>query len=132
MTGRRTILVVDDDEFLVEFVRTALEGEGYEVVTASDGWSAFEQLGDVVPALILLDVRMPEMSGSEFAEVYRKFPGENVPIVVMTGTAEGLALADSTWVNAYLRKPFGLDELTAVVNQYTRKGASRESAAPDR
>src|SRR5436190_1252749 len=73
--GVKTVLVIEDDEDLVYLITILLEEQGYRVITASNGREALDELRRAVPDLILLDMKMPVMSGPEFArELYAQHP----------------------------------------------------------
>ncbi len=79
------IFAVDDDDINLRLVSTTLERAGYEVVTASDGTQALEQIDIVQPDLILLDVMMPGMDGYEVCKRLRlKSNTSNLPIMMLT------------------------------------------------
>ena len=83
--GPRRVLVVEDDDSARDLIRRALEDEGWEVDEAENGRVALERLAEREPALVLLDLMMPEMDGFEFLETLRE--GEQhsaVPVVVIT------------------------------------------------
>ncbi len=114
----RHILVVDDDLAIQDFVSMALTNEGYEVVTASDGEAALRQATEAQPALILLDMRMPNMDGPAFIDAYQKLAISPAPIIVLTaGRGTNNALVPFT-VAGFLPKPFDLDELLLLVEQF--------------
>jgi signal transduction histidine kinase len=80
------VLVVDDDALMRMLAREALEGAGWKVEEACNGREAVEAVGRLGPAVILLDVMMPEMDGFAACMAIRRLPeGENVPILIMTG-----------------------------------------------
>jgi CheY-like chemotaxis protein len=110
------ILVVDDSAALRENLQECLELEGYEVMVAKDGATALETLSSgPLPAVVLLDLVMPGMDGRELVTRIRANPRlAGVRIVMSSGhtaprTREGVAF------DAFLPKPFGVDELLAVV-----------------
>ena len=81
------ILVVDDDEGLAALFEAVLEDAGYPVITAHSGREAVERVGERMPSLILLDIRMPGMDGIQtFRELRRRVPQSRV--IFMTGYAE--------------------------------------------
>jgi PAS domain S-box-containing protein len=81
----RRVLVVEDDEDARRLIRRALEEEGWEVDEAENGRVALERLDESPPALVLLDLMMPEMDGFEFLEALRSSDGtREVPVVVIT------------------------------------------------
>ena len=109
------ILVVDDDEGIREFVSLVLADEGYEVVTAPHGAAALEFVARRVPAVILLDMRMPVMDGWQFAQAYRQRPGPHAPIIVVTAARDAGERAAEIGAEGVLAKPFRLADLLAVV-----------------
>lgn len=115
------VLVVDDDETIRDLVRMALAGEGYEVLTARNGQEALDQIRDLEPALILLDMRMPVLDGWEFASKYRSTARESAPIVVLTAASDAAHSAADIQADGHLAKPFDLYELFDLVARYTPK-----------
>jgi CheY-like chemotaxis protein len=112
------ILVIDDDDAVRTAIDAALSAEGYDVVTASDGIAGLEAATTHFLALILLDVRMPGMDGPQFALAYSLIPGPHAPTVVVTAAENGAAWARRIGAAAHLGKPFDLEELLAIVEQY--------------
>lgn len=134
MTGSRPVLVVDDDEYILDFVRMALEDEGYEVIVAAHGGEAMEKLLEIRPCLILLDMRMPHMNGWEFASAYRSAYQERSPIVVMTAGRDAEEKASEVSAMGYIGKPFELEDLIQTVKKYALNGAAdfdRDSTGRD-
>jgi CheY-like chemotaxis protein len=113
--ARRVVLVVEDDPGIADVAAAALEGAGYAVAAAANGAEALARVGEVRPAAILLDVRMPVMDGPTFVARYRRGPGPHAPIVAFAASAAGLADARAAGVDALLAKPFDVDELVATV-----------------
>ena len=112
------ILVVDDDQSIRDFLREALEFEGWHVVEATDGNAALELVGSAEPCVILLDMRMPRMNGWEFAAAYRARHDLRAPIVVMTAAQDAAAWAREVQADATLPKPFDLDAVYAVIRRF--------------
>lgn len=112
-----TVLVVDDDTSILDTVTAILSGEGYEVVSASSGQEALDAVARKRPRVILLDMRMPIMDGWAVARALRS-RGSSVPIVVMTAADSAKRWADEVGAQGFLAKPFGLDELLAVVERF--------------
>src|SRR6185369_9225733 len=82
-TNHQTVLIVEDDAPTREMLRRTLVKDNWEVLEAENGRVALEKLKGLVPALILLDLMMPEMDGFEFMEELRKLPEcRRVPVVV--------------------------------------------------
>jgi CheY-like chemotaxis protein len=118
MTESRRVLVVDDDESIRELVDMALSSEGHHVMTAPHGAAALEAIAASPPDVILLDMKMPVMDGWEFARVYRQVPGQHAPIVVVTAAADAAGRAAEVAADGHLPKPFDLDDLFRVIEQY--------------
>jgi len=84
-TQRRRALIVEDDPMTRDWLRRALEHEGWEVIEAANGRPAIELVAANQPDLILLDLLMPEMDGFEFLTALRQLPlGTRVPVIVIT------------------------------------------------
>ena len=123
---RRRILVVDDEERMVRFIRLNLEHDGFLVSEAFNGRQAVQKLRDVNPDLILLDVMMPDLDGFEVLEMVREI--SNVPVIMLTAKGEeddrvrGLELG----ADDYVTKPFSPRELVSRVRAVLRRteGAS--------
>ena len=114
----KTVLLVEDDLELRDIVQDILEDEGYDVIPASDGRQALEFLrtansGDDLPALMILDLMMPMVSGWEVLDAIHDDPHLELPVIVVSASGrsrpEGVAV--------YLRKPFSLDDLLNNVHQ---------------
>jgi two-component system chemotaxis response regulator CheY len=114
------VLVVEDQEDIREFIAFVLTGEGYCVLTADNGAVALEQVERKQFDAILLDMRMPVMDGWAFARAYRERPGPHVPIVVLTAAQDAATRAAQIQADAYLGKPFELDDLLNIVAHYAR------------
>jgi CheY-like chemotaxis protein len=111
------VLVVDDDPSILDTVSSILEGEGHQVAAASGGEEALSMARAWHPTLVLLDMRMPIMDGWAVAKSLRD-SGSRVPIVVMTAAENASRWADEIGAAGHLDKPFGLDELLAVVERH--------------
>ncbi len=114
------ILVVEDDETILISIVTLLEDEGFEVVTANNGKEAIDWLGNGIPSLVLLDMKMPVMDGWAFAEIYRTRPGPKAPLVVMTAARDAKNWAMDVGADDYIAKPFDLDHLLDKVRKYSQ------------
>lgn len=112
---RHRLLVVDDDPATLASLRDVLVRAGFEVEEATTGREALARLLDgPLPSAIILDAKMPEMNGEEFATVarsYWRFAG--IPILLLT--AWDTRIGVEAHVNVVMRKPFGIDELLANV-----------------
>jgi len=115
-TAGRKVLVADDDHEFREALTEILALEGWNVLQARDGKEALDHARNMDPDVLLLDHRMPALTG---AEVVRRLRADGVPVpVVFVSAAEELEeLAASVGVACRLRKPFGLDELAAMLHR---------------
>lgn len=116
------ILIVDDDDAIREFVGLFLTDEGFAVDSAAHGAAALTILDTVVPHLILLDLSMPVMDGWEFVRTYRDRPGPHAPVVALTAAHDPATAVEQLHPDGVLPKPFGLDDLLAVVKRFTNGG----------
>ena len=126
-----TVLVVDDDDTHRELIRTVLGRAGFSTVDASNGEEAVAAARRHLPRLVVLDVRMPDVSGYEVCRRLRDEFGDTMSIVFLSGErTEGFDLAAGLLVGAddYLVKPFSPDELLARVR--VRLPAAPEERPP--
>jgi Rrf2 family protein len=111
----KTILVVDDDPDIVEYIVTVFQERGYLALGASSGEEAMDRLKQQRPDLITLDLEMPEEWGPKFHQRYTRMPQyKDIPVVVISGLP-GIHRAISKAV-ATLSKPFSREELLEVVD----------------
>jgi chemosensory pili system protein ChpA (sensor histidine kinase/response regulator) len=125
--GAPLVMVVDDSLTVRKITSRMLAREGFEVATAKDGVDALQQLQDIRPDCILLDVEMPRMDGFEFARNMRADDATRaIPIIMITSrTADkhrnhALELG----VNEYMGKPYQEDQLLALVRKFTAAHAA--------
>jgi DNA-binding response OmpR family regulator len=117
----QTVLIVDDERKLREMLRLYLEQDGYRVVEAGNGREALYVARYERPDLIILDLMMPEMTGSEFMRVYRR--EAKTPVIMLTARVEesdeilGLELG----ADDYITKPFSVRALLARVRAVLRR-----------
>jgi DNA-binding response OmpR family regulator len=117
----RKILVADDEERMVRFIRLNLEHDGFQVVEAFRGTTAIQRLRDNLPDLILLDVMMPDLDGFEVLKIIREV--SSVPVIMLTAKGEeddrvrGLELG----ADDYITKPFSPRELVSRVKAVLRR-----------
>lgn len=112
-----TILVVDDDESHRTLLAELLGDTGYEVLQAKNGREALDLLEHELPALVLLDLRMPVMSGWGLLDALRKLPrAASVPILIIS--AYGFEWeAELVGAAGYVSKPVDMPELLATVHR---------------
>jgi signal transduction histidine kinase/FixJ family two-component response regulator len=125
------ILAVDDEEIVQSLVRDALEDEGHQVFTAADGHEALQILHSNQIDLLITDIRMPNMSGTDLAEQARAL-NPAIGIIFMTGYASLTSAKDAIKRGAldYIMKPFELAEIRLAVRngigKLTTAAASQE------
>jgi two-component system, OmpR family, alkaline phosphatase synthesis response regulator PhoP len=119
------VLIVEDDPDIREMLATLLAGEGFHAVGAEDGLEALHLLRTVrhrapdVPCLVLLDLKMPRLSGKEFRRAQLGDPTvSGVPVAVMSGATDLEQRAKSLGAVAILAKPIDCDKLMDVVRRY--------------
>jgi two-component system, OmpR family, alkaline phosphatase synthesis response regulator PhoP len=127
------ILVVDDEASIVSLARLYLEREGFKVQSASDGLTAMKAIENLKPALVILDVMLPELDGFE---ICKKLRAANNPVLVLMLTARdddidkilGLELG----ADDYMTKPFNPRELVARVKALLRRSRVNEAGTGER
>jgi two-component system, OmpR family, response regulator MprA len=110
--------VVEDDDALRAATVEALRDEGYRVTAAANGLLALDAIERESPSLVLLDMRMPELNGWDFARALRD-SGIETPIVVMTAAQDAQRWARDIAAADYLAKPFELPDLLAAVERWS-------------
>jgi DNA-binding response OmpR family regulator len=121
----RQIVYIEDEQEMIDLVRLILARKGFEVQGANDGLSGLDLVRRVRPALVLLDLMMPDMDGWE---VYQQIKGSedtrHIPVIVVTARAQsidrvlGLHIAR---VDDYIAKPFSPTELQESIEKVLRK-----------
>jgi DNA-binding response OmpR family regulator len=116
--GKR-ILLVDDDNEIIESMRTVLESRGYEILVARDGNQGLVLAEKEVPDLVVLDMMMPKRSGFLVLEKLRRGNPNPVRVIMITANegSRHKAYAEMLGVDDYIRKPFAMDRLLASVDR---------------
>ncbi len=127
----RVILVVDDDPDILQTLALCLSTEGYRVVMASNGQEALQTLTRERPACILLDLMMPVMDGWQFVAELEAKNIRTAPLLILSADRAVQAHAAKLHADAFLAKPFDLDDLLGKVQQLTGgpNGHGHRSAA---
>jgi len=119
-----TLLIVDDEPDVVELLAYNLQRAGYKTATARDGVTALQKARDLVPALIVLDLMLPQMDGTEVCKRLRADPKTaSIPVLMLTAKAEevdrivGLELG----ADDYVTKPFSPRELALRIKSILRR-----------
>ena len=112
----KTILVVDDELGNAEVLALMLRDEGYRVFVAGNGRDGLERVAEVRPDLVLLDDMMPVMSGEQMGKTLRANPAtRDLRIVMNSSLAEWVTRERFDGYDAFLRKPYRVDTLLALV-----------------
>jgi CheY-like chemotaxis protein len=124
---RATVLVVDDDESMLEYVRTMLELDGYKIETAKGGMAALDKLrSGLTPDLVLLDVQMPGMDGLETLRQLLRFRSE-LKVIMCSCVADPRKALAAFLLGAqdYLTKPFRHLYLSAALERCLHAGPGK-------
>jgi CheY-like chemotaxis protein len=117
--SKKTIMVVDDNQDLVEIVRTMLEEDGFNVRCAYSGQELFAGLEEQKPDLILLDIMMPKMDGYEvISRLKWKLGTSSIPVIFLTakGLYGDVIRGYKTGCEYYITKPFTNSQLFTAIN----------------
>ena len=119
MSAQKTVLLVDDDNEIIESMRTVLEAKGYRVMVARDGNAGLTVAERENPDLVILDMMMPKKSGFLVLEKLKGRPGGLIPTIMITGNegSRHRAYAEMLGVRDYIRKPFAMEKLVRSVEQ---------------
>jgi DNA-binding response OmpR family regulator len=125
------ILLVDDEQRILTFLRTKLKLSGYDVLVANNGTEALEQIQAQAPDLVVLDILMPGMDGFATLKELRTF--SQVPVIILSarGSYEEKVKGLGLGADDYLAKPFNPDELLARIEAVKRRtsAAGKQNAA---
>lgn len=115
-----TVLIVEDEANIRKFVSINLSARGYDVIEAADARQGLDRLRSMSPAILLLDIKLPDMSGWELLRIMAADPElPQIPVVVITASMGNANLADVSYRNLrkILIKPISVQELTHVVKE---------------
>ncbi len=132
MNEREKILIVDDEPDTSLILQDRLEMEGYEVVTATDGYNALELIDQDLPDLVLLDIQMPQLDGiATLTHLQEKYPGMLVLMLTAHGTIQRAVEATKRGAYDFLEKPFQPEHITQKVDRALEHQRTIESTARD-
>ena len=112
------ILIVEDESELSDLLKTRLEANNYEVITAADGKEGFEKAHNERPDLILLDLRLPKVDGYWICNILKHDKRHaKTPIIIITAKAgsDNMKLAKECGADMYMVKPFEIEELLSKI-----------------
>ncbi len=124
------ILVVDDEKQLLRALRINLTARRYEVITAQDGATALDAAARHVPDLVVLDLGLPDMDGTDVIAGLRGWT--KIPILVLSGRTDAGDKVDALDAGAddYVAKPFSMDELLARIRALMRRTEADTAVTP--
>lgn len=125
MSDKDLILVVDDDPDLVDMVSTKLEANDYRTAKAYDGIQAWEKIRQEKPALVILDVMMPNKDGYVTCDEIKKDANyKDIPVVLLTSVVDSIPTTSythhsgrTTLADDFISKPIDLDKLVGIVRE---------------
>lgn len=116
---KKRILVCDDDKGILEVMEIMLQTKGWEVKALSDGKGIIKKIQEFKPDLIFLDIWMPGINGKEIVLLLKKdSTTKNIPIIIVSALSDTEAIAKKAGANGHLGKPFEMNELFSIVEQY--------------
>jgi two-component system KDP operon response regulator KdpE len=129
MTVKDTILITDDDPSLLTVLSVLLQEEGFNVIQTTRGSECLHKAYETHPDLILLDIMLPDKSGTDVCRQLREI--SDVPIIMLTATSKEKQMVDSLNDGAddYVTKPFNNDELVARIRAMLRRSRIAPTAA---
>ena len=125
-----TILIADDDPDILELISALLTEEGFHTVGFNDGLAALQHIRAQRPAVAIIDMAMPVMDGRELIERLRQEPGPPVPVIAMSAAFHPSSIQPIE-VDAYLTKPFDLEELLGHVQYFSSHQNALPSSSTD-
>lgn len=115
----KTILVVEDDPLLLKTLGQVLKKDGYQTVLCENGKKAVEQFTDLKPDMLITDLMMPEMDGTQLVQHVRQQLQSAIPILILSASGEEASVLDAfkLGANDYVTKPFNPRELSLRVRR---------------
>lgn len=122
------ILIVDDEESIVEFIKMGLEAEGYTVYTAFDGYEAISLAKKIEPHIIILDIMLPGMDGYEVCYEIKKYIKTSIIMLTARDEVDDRVRGLDLGADDYMVKPFSFKELLARINARLRNSFPSSSS----
>lgn len=119
MQGPSILLIIEDEPSIRELLVAVLQSEDYQVSAAADGEQGWELLRTMRPELVLLDLRLPKITGREIIEKLEA-EGNPVPVLVISAEKNTSNIKRSSGRIAFIHKPFELDELLESVQRFVQ------------
>src|SRR5690348_14516617 len=115
------VLIIEDEQPIAEVLRYIVEDRGYQTITGRDGLEGLELARKHNPDLIITDLMMPRLDGLTFIRALREDAtrgGRRAPPVILTSAIENISAMDSNVPDVFVPKPFDLDYLEHLLDQY--------------
>ena len=131
MSSQKTVLIVEDEKNIVDILRFNLQRAGYDTLEAYDGEDGLSKATEAHPDLILLDVMLPKLRGTEVCQRIREH--SNVPIIMLTAKGEDMdkILGLEYGADDYMTKPFNILEVKARIKTILRRAQATPPAAEE-
>ena len=116
----KTILIVDDEAYIVTSLEYVMQNAGFEVAVAYDGEEALQKVAETIPALVILDLMMPKLDGFEVCERIRENPlWKDIRIIILTAKGRDIERKKGMSLGAddYMTKPFSTRDILNRVNE---------------
>lgn len=117
----KTILIVDDEEPIYSYLRKKLAKQGYEVHVADDGEKALQKVFDLIPDIVLLDVKLPKINGIDICKTLKTDARtQAIPILMLSAKAQSDEIREGLDAGAdrYLCKPIGFPDILKEIKQF--------------
>jgi DNA-binding NtrC family response regulator len=120
----RTILICDDDEGILEMLMIVLEDTGYNIIAEQNSLNLYALIEKEQPALLLLDLWMPVLSGDQVLKHLKSSPDtSNLPVLVFSASTDGREIASRAGATNFIAKPFDIDHLLGSIDDILQKSA---------
>lgn len=122
MLKSKKVLVVDDEEDFLSLVKYALEDRGFEVITSNSAVDAGIQISNKLPAVILMDLKMPGINGFQACEAIKKNPAtKDIPIIIVSALSDDsdMRKARNIGIADYFVKPVNVEKLIQRIKEFT-------------
>ena len=118
----KKILVCDDDPGIIDLLGVILEDTGHDIITEINSLNVPALIEREKPDLLILDLWMPVVSGDQLLQMVRKNPDlENIPVIIISASRDGKAIANKFGATAFVAKPFDIDDLINTVESQFQK-----------
>lgn len=116
------ILVVDDDKLMLQAISYKLKDDGYEVVTAEDGYEALSIIDKMKIDLVISDVMMPNISGLGLLSLLKQFYFNNIPVIIISSLDKADMVLNSIGLGAvdFMSKPIDFKNLLGLVKKHKK------------